>query len=86
VSREIVSEMPCRELVELVTDYLEDRLPPHDRARFEDHLAECEHCREYLEQMRRTIGALGELPEESLSPEARDALLAAFRDWSHTNA
>ena len=32
-------EMPCRELVELVTDYLEDRLSPLDRARFEAHLA-----------------------------------------------
>ena len=35
-----------------------------------------------LEQIRRTIGALGCLPEESLSVEAREALLAAFRGWS----
>ena len=75
-------EMPCRELVELVTDYLEDRLSARDRARFEAHLAECEYCETYLDQMRQTIRALGRLPEESLSPEARDALLAAFRDWS----
>jgi anti-sigma factor RsiW len=75
-------EMPCRELVELVTDYLEDRLSPVDRARFEAHLAECEACRMYLEQFRRTIHALGRLPEESLSPEARNALLTAFRGWS----
>ena len=72
-------EMACRELVELVTDYLEDRLSPVDRARFEAHLAECEACRTYLEQFRQTIRALGRLPEESLSPEARDTLLAAFR-------
>lgn len=75
-------EMACRELVELVTDYLEDRLSPVDRARFEAHLAECEACRTYLEQFRKTIRALGRLPEESLSPEARDTLLAAFRRWS----
>ena len=74
-------EMPCRELVELVTDYLEGRLMPRDRARFEAHLAECEYCETYLEQMRQTIRVLGRLPEESLSIEARDALLAAFRDW-----
>ena len=76
-------EMPCRELVELVTDYLEDRLSPVDRARFEAHLAECEACRTYLEQFRQTIRALGRLPEESLSREARNALLDAFRGWSH---
>jgi anti-sigma factor RsiW len=75
-------EMPCRELVELITDYLEDRLSPVDRDRFEAHLAECEPCRTYLEQFRHTIRALGRLPEESLSPEARSTLLAAFQDWS----
>jgi anti-sigma factor RsiW len=75
-------EMPCRELVELVTDYLEDRLSPLDRTRFETHLAACDACRTYLEQFRQTVRTLGRLPEESLSPEARKALLAAFRDWS----
>ena len=75
-------EMPCRELVELVTDYLEDRLSPPDRARFEAHLADCDACRTYLEQFRQTIRVLGRLPEESLSQEARSTLLAAFQDWS----
>ena len=75
-------EMPCRELVEVITDYLEDRLSPVDRARFEAHLAECEACRRYLEQFRQTIRELGRLPEDSLSPEARNALLDAFRGWS----
>jgi anti-sigma factor RsiW len=74
--------MPCRDLVELITDYLEDRLSPVDRARFEAHLAACEACRTYLEQFRQTIRALGRLPEESLSSEARDALLDAFRGWT----
>ncbi|HXV56444.1 MAG TPA: zf-HC2 domain-containing protein [Gaiellaceae bacterium] len=77
-----LDELACRELVELVTDYLEDRLPPRDRARFEAHLAECEYCEAYVEQMRQTIRVLGRLSEESLSAEARDTLLAAFRDWS----
>lgn len=75
-------EMPCRELVELVTDYLEDRLSARDRERFETHLAACEACRLYLEQFRQTIRVLGRLPEESLSPAARAALLTAFRGWS----
>jgi anti-sigma factor RsiW len=81
VSETELPEMPCREFVELVTDYLEDRLSPRDRARFETHLAECEYCATYLEQMRQTIRAFGRLPEESLSAEARDALLSAFRGW-----
>jgi anti-sigma factor RsiW len=74
--------MPCRELVELITDYLEDRLLPVDRVRFEAHLAECEACRMYLDQFRQTIRVLGRLPEESLSTDARNTLVAAFRGWS----
>lgn len=82
MSGDELRELPCRELVELVTDYLEGRLAPTDHARFEAHLDECSACETYLEQMRQTIRALGRLPEESLSPEARDALLVAFGDWS----
>ena len=74
-------EMACRELVELVTDYLEDRLSLLDRARFEAHIAECEYCATYLEQMRLTIRTLGRIPEESLPSDARSALLTAFRSW-----
>jgi anti-sigma factor RsiW len=76
-------EMACRELVQLVTDYLEGRLSPVDRDRFEAHIADCEYCATYVEQMRQTIRTLGRIPEESLSDEARDALLTAFHSW-HT--
>jgi anti-sigma factor RsiW len=74
--------LSCRELVELVTDYFEDALPRRERRRFEQHIAACEFCTIYLEQMRQTMRALGTLQEESISPAARGELLAAFRDWA----
>lgn len=73
--------LTCRELVELVTDYLEGALPPEDRARFERHIAGCRGCTTYLGQMREMLRLLGHLTEESVPPEARDTLLQAFRDW-----
>jgi len=76
--------MSCRELVEVITDYLEGTMSDRDRARFEAHLRECPYCVNYLQQMRETIAALGELSEESLGPEARDRLLEAFRGWATT--
>jgi anti-sigma factor RsiW len=79
-------EMTCQELVELVTEYLEETLPGRDRARFERHLAGCPYCTNYLDQMRITIRVLGRLPEESLEPAARDALLDAFQDWKRERA
>jgi anti-sigma factor RsiW len=74
-------ELTCQELVELVTDYLEGTLPPVERARFEAHIAGCTGCRRYLAQMRQTIATLPRLTEESIQPEAREALLRTFRKW-----
>jgi predicted anti-sigma-YlaC factor YlaD len=74
-------ELTCKELVELVTEYLENALTSVDRARFEAHIAVCAGCRTYLDQMKTTIHSLGYLPEESMSSEARDQLLTAFRQW-----
>jgi anti-sigma factor RsiW len=74
-------ELGCKELVELVTEYLEDTLSPAARARFEEHLATCPGCRTYLEQTRQTIRALGKLTEEAIPPETRRELLQAFRNW-----
>jgi anti-sigma factor RsiW len=71
----------CREFVELATDFLEGRLPEPERERFEDHLALCAGCQAYMDQMRATLRALGRIPEESLSPAAREELLYAFREW-----
>jgi anti-sigma factor RsiW len=74
-------EMRCRELVEVVTDYLEDRLPEVDRLRLAAHLAECPYCEEYIAQMRRTIEILGELPVETIVARRRAELLEVFRAW-----
>jgi len=74
-------DLTCREMVELVTDYLEDRMGLAERERFEAHLAGCEGCQAYLAQIRDTLDALGRLPEEELSAGAREALLGAFRSW-----
>ena len=73
--------MMCNEFVELVTDYFEGKLSAHDHERFEEHIRECFWCERYLEQMRVTIEIVGRLEEDDLTPDAKDALLHAFRDW-----
>jgi len=74
-------EMTCKELVELITDYLEGALPLAERARFEAHLGRCDGCTNYLDQMRRTIALSGRLTEESIAPRAQEELLDVFQDW-----
>jgi len=75
--------MSCKELVELVTDYLEDALPREEQEQFEEHLAICHGCVTYVEQMRATVVAVGTLREEDIPPATRDELLVIFRDWKH---
>jgi anti-sigma factor RsiW len=74
-------QLSCQELVELVTEYLEDALPPDERARFEAHIEPCDGCRAYLQQIRTTIELTGQLTPEQLEPAAEAALLGAFREW-----
>jgi anti-sigma factor (TIGR02949 family) len=76
-----VREISCQEIVELVTDYLEGALPRSERKAFEEHLAGCPHCTNYLDQMRQTMRLTGRLTEEALEPELRAKLLDAFRDF-----
>jgi len=71
----------CIGIVELITEYIEGTMPAEDRERFEAHLRGCRGCIIYLAQMRETIALTGRLTEESIAPEARAALLMAFRDW-----
>jgi len=78
---EIAEQLSCQELVELVTDYLDGALPPAERARFDAHIAGCDGCRAYLEQIRVTIRLSGTLGPEQLDPAAEKALLEALRDW-----
>ena len=71
----------CQEMVELITDYLEDALPRSQRRRFESHIAGCEHCTEYLEQMRVTITLTGQLRAEDLTPAMREEFTDLYRRW-----
>jgi anti-sigma factor RsiW len=73
--------MKCRQMVELMTEYLEDALSPRDRVRFEEHIAGCDGCRAYLEQMRTTMRLAGRIPDEPIPERLQDELLRAFRTW-----
>jgi len=76
-----VEELGCREVVEILGDYLEGAMAPQERVRLEGHLADCEGCATYLEQLRTTVRLSGRLPEEAVSSEAMAPLLEAFRAW-----
>lgn len=73
--------LTCHEVIEIITDYLEGALPANDRRRVEEHLAICDGCTTYLEQMRETIRLTGMLTEEQIPEDQKQRLVEAFRTW-----
>ena len=84
-SCEVCFERAQVALVELVTEYLEGALGERDRRAFDAHLAVCDGCAEYVEQMRTTIRVVGTLTPNDLTEAAQTALMQAFRDWKRSS-
>ncbi|MEJ7599926.1 MAG: zf-HC2 domain-containing protein [Kofleriaceae bacterium] len=78
--------LSCKQITELVTEYLEGRMGLADRMRFQLHIGMCKHCRAYLRQMKTTIAVLGRLPDESMPDHVRDELRKRFADWNKTRS
>ncbi len=78
---ESLDHITCREVVELVTAYLERALPADEATLFEQHVNFCDGCDWYVAQLRAKIATAGRITEDDVPPEARDRLLAAFREW-----
>ena len=74
-------ELNCQEVVELVTDYLEQALLPEKQAQFENHIEKCPGCENFLEQVQQTIMMLRKLSEQQTFPETKQDLLEVFRNW-----
>lgn len=80
-STHVVHGYACREVVELVSEYLEGALAPEQMTRFELHLNLCDGCFSFVEQVRATAAMAGRLSEDQIPDEMKSKLLAAFRDW-----
>jgi len=73
--------LTCHEVIDLLSNYIEGALSPDERRRVDEHLALCDGCETYLEQIRETIRLSGMVAEEQVPEEEKTALLAAFRNW-----
>ena len=82
IAMKLSRDLTCAEVVELVTEYLEGGLSPHDRERFEEHLGVCDLCAtlpraDAADDRRAPVGC----GEEDLDPALQDALIDVFRGW-----
>jgi anti-sigma factor RsiW len=74
--------MACAELVRVLTDYLEGAMPDAEARRLEAHLALCDGCTNYVEQMKTTLRVTRSVDLGALDAHAREHLLAAVRNYA----
>ena len=79
--RLLPSELVCQQAVELMSDYLDGSLTRRNRRRLEKHLAGCDSCTAYLEQMRAIVAVSGVATPEDLPPDMLDTLTELFRRY-----
>ena len=79
------SPLVCRDAVELVSDYLDGALSHRQRRRLEKHLAQCDACTAYLDQMRSTIAASGRVGPEDLPSDVVEGLVNLYRRFRSDN-
>jgi anti-sigma factor RsiW len=73
--------LTCRELVELITDYVEGALDAARHASVVRHLSECDECLRHAAQPQQTGGVLASMPADKVSAADRAALVATYRAW-----
>lgn len=74
-------DLVCRQVITLLTDYIDDALPPPTRERLEAHLAVCPHCTEYLAQLRATIRAAQLIDVDAIDEATKNDLVDLYRRW-----
>lgn len=77
--------MDCIDLVELVTECLEDSLERDRLLQVLDHLPYCKGCDDYFNQVLVTLKALSAAPQSSVPPELEATLVAIYQKWTESS-
>ena len=82
----LAGNFTCKEVAELITEYLEGSLSLKQRLLFQMHMNSCIDCRNYLSQMKYTIATLGQLPSEPVPEQVKEELLKCFWSWKQAQS
>jgi anti-sigma factor RsiW len=69
----------CRQLTDLVFDYLNDKLTPAAKLDFEQHLSLCPDCVSFLKTYKKTVATTRSIKAERLPLMVRENILAFLR-------
>ncbi|MBI4590091.1 MAG: zf-HC2 domain-containing protein [Candidatus Rokubacteria bacterium] len=74
------SEPNCREIVDLLAEYLDGSLEPATARRLRSHLEGCAPCVAFVNTYKGTVKAARRLKETDIPPELKDRLLSFLRE------
>jgi len=72
--------MSCKELVDLMADYLEGQLDPDAARDLDRHLADCPPCLNFLKTYRATTHLIREVACAEIPPELGERLERFLRE------
>ena len=71
--------MECRQIAELLGDYLDGSLARETRELIDFHIDGCAPCVAFLNTYRGTVDAARKLPEVAIPPELKKRLLTVLK-------
>ena len=73
------SAKTCKELTELISDYVTDQLEPSLKREFEQHLSICPDCVNFLNSYKKTVALTGALEPTTLPAKLRNNVMEFLR-------
>jgi anti-sigma factor RsiW len=71
--------LECRQIAELLGDYIDGTLPSHVRDLIDFHIEGCQPCVAFMNTYRSTISATRTLASTPIPPELKQRLLKVLR-------
>jgi RNA polymerase sigma-70 factor (ECF subfamily) len=74
----------CPDVLTLFSQHLEGEIDPGVCARMEAHVAQCGHCRDACESLKRTLAVCRQLPTPDVPASVAASVKAAIQSFLDT--
>ena len=77
--QEILTNKTCKQMTDLVFNYLNDKLSPNVKRDFQQHLQICPDCVNFLNTYKKTVSVTRSIRPEEIPPRVRNNVLDFLR-------
>ena len=77
--QKILTNKTCKQMTDLILDYLNDKLSPTVKRDFQQHLKICPDCVNFLSTYKKTVSVSRSIRSEEIPPRVRNNILNFLR-------